>query len=121
MCVCVELSFLFCFISICSFSRHRSAEELGTHAAMCFGVDGLDPALDGLSTEGLQLLVKGANGVNGSVDGGGTGMEVGVEEGKVRVFCMVAGVERTFLTFPGFRISAPLDNFHDHFLRSKGC
>lgn len=35
-----------------------SAEELGTHAAMYFGTAGLYPALEGLSDEGLELLVS---------------------------------------------------------------
>lgn len=88
---------------------------------MCFGVDGLDPALDGLSAEGLHLLVGGGGGVNGSVDGGDTGMDVGAEEAKVRVVCMVTDVERTFLTFQGFRSAGSVDNFYDDHFPRPNC
>lgn len=47
---------------MCHLLAGRSAEELGTHAAMCFGTDGLDPAFEGLTGEGIELLVSGGDG-----------------------------------------------------------
>ncbi|CAN0181828.1 unnamed protein product, partial [Ectocarpus sp. 4 AP-2014] len=62
----------------------RSAEELGTHVAMCFGTAGLDPALEGLSDEGLELLVSGgASGGSGEGGGGGDGSGGGASGGAV--------------------------------------
>lgn len=56
-------------------NRRRSAEELGTHAAMCFGTAGLDPALEGLSDAGLELLVSEMAGGAAGGEDGGTGVE----------------------------------------------
>ncbi|CAN0465384.1 unnamed protein product [Ascophyllum nodosum] len=56
--------------NLCGKSGFRSAQELGTHAAMCFGTAGLDPALEGLTDEGLELLVAGASGVGYTQVGG---------------------------------------------------
>ncbi|CAM9232255.1 unnamed protein product, partial [Choristocarpus tenellus] len=50
---------------LCGKSSFRSAEELGTHLAICFGVEGMDPALEGLSQGGLDLLLKGVRGGDG--------------------------------------------------------
>lgn len=44
-------------------SLRRSAQELGTHAAMCFGTAGLDPALEGYTNEGLELLLASTTAV----------------------------------------------------------
>lgn len=44
-------------------SLRRSAQELGTHAAMCFGTAGLDPALEGYTNEELELLLASTTAV----------------------------------------------------------
>ncbi|CAB1100894.1 unnamed protein product [Ectocarpus sp. CCAP 1310/34] len=59
--------------ALCGKGGFRSAEELGTHVAMCFGTAGLDPALKGFSDEGLELLVSGAGGGGGGGEGDGAG------------------------------------------------
>ncbi|CAM9850836.1 unnamed protein product, partial [Discosporangium mesarthrocarpum] len=66
----------------CGKNTFRSAEELGTHVATCFGVEGTDPSLEGMEQGALRALLGGVDPSGRRGEALDTTEPVGTGEGK---------------------------------------